>query len=194
MKDIVVVTFNEPSKAYQAFSTLKEIDVSGRLKLRSAVVVERQANGQPTVHDSVDATDLYGQYNGTIGDLLGGYIGLNHTTSIAANIPAGSTGLIAEVDEYAVEVMDTPMSQLGGTVFRKPAAAVDAEIVTANDDYESAKSKEKREKREASRKEHDRERAKKHNERVDRTEHWLEGTKEPIPPEPAASSEATSQS
>jgi uncharacterized membrane protein len=193
MKNIVVVTFNDPSNAYQALATLKELNVDGRLKLHSAVVVERLANGQPMVHDSFDATDLYGEYKGTIGDLLDGFLGVNQTASIAANIPRGSTGLIAELDEYAVEVVDVSMSQLGGKVFRKSTDYVEAEIATANDDRRAAEKRKEHEKREASRKEHDRERAQRHNERLDRAEHWLEGKKEPIPPEPVASSEGTSQ-
>jgi hypothetical protein len=44
---------------------------------------------------------------------MDGFLGLNATSSIAANNPPGSTGVIAELDEYAIEVIDVSMSQLG---------------------------------------------------------------------------------
>jgi hypothetical protein len=38
-KNVVVVRFTEPSKAYQALSALKQCDASGRIGLESAAVV-----------------------------------------------------------------------------------------------------------------------------------------------------------
>ncbi|HEU0165259.1 MAG TPA: hypothetical protein VFQ54_09440, partial [Thermomicrobiales bacterium] len=54
MENIVVVTFDSPSKAYQGLSILKDLDQSLRISLQSAVVVERQASGQPIVRDGVN--------------------------------------------------------------------------------------------------------------------------------------------
>jgi uncharacterized membrane protein len=182
MNDIVVVTFNEQSNAYQALTALKELNTSGRLVLRSAVVVERQADGQPIVHDNVNATDLFGDLKGTIGDLVDGLRGIQPTASIAANIPSGSTGLIAELDEYAVEVIDDAMSQLGGTVYRKQIGYVEAELATAENDRVAAAHQDR-----------ERERAEKHNERLDHAEHWLEGKKKAVPPPQVAPAETAAQ-
>ena len=44
-KNVVVVRFTEPSKAYQALSVLKQCDAEGRIDLESAAVVERTAAG-----------------------------------------------------------------------------------------------------------------------------------------------------
>ena len=40
---------------------------------------------------------------------------------ISRYIPLGGTAVVAEVDEYAVEVVDKLMTELGGTVYRRPA-------------------------------------------------------------------------
>ena len=40
-RNVVVVRFDEPSKAYQALSVLKDCDASGRIVLESAALVER---------------------------------------------------------------------------------------------------------------------------------------------------------
>jgi uncharacterized membrane protein len=50
---------------------------------------------------------------------------------VAESLPAGRTALVAEVDEYAVEVIDGDMRALGGTVVRTPAAQVLAALEAA---------------------------------------------------------------
>jgi hypothetical protein len=52
---------------------------------------------------------------------------------ISKDIEPGRTALVAEVGEYAVEVIDDAMGALGGTVTRRPASDVYAEIVAAED-------------------------------------------------------------
>ena len=44
--NVIAVTFDEQSKAYQALSTLKGLDREGRIELKSAAVVERNTAGQ----------------------------------------------------------------------------------------------------------------------------------------------------
>ena len=45
-KNVVVVRFAEPSKAYQALSVIKQADADGRIALESAAVVNRTASGE----------------------------------------------------------------------------------------------------------------------------------------------------
>jgi hypothetical protein len=52
---------------------------------------------------------------------------------ISKDIEPGSTALVAEVGEYTVEVLDEAMGALGGTVTRRPASDVYAEVVAAED-------------------------------------------------------------
>lgn len=200
MNTIIVVAFTEPSKAYQALSTVKELNFSGRIALNGAAVVERQANGDPVVHDNTYAMNLFGDPSGMIGRLVDGLMGTDELAPIAARIAPGTTGLMAEIYEYAVEVIDDAMGHLGGTVFREPTDDVKAELKTAEDDRKAAARQEKQAEREAHKRERETERAQNHNERIDRVagrlghaEQWLEGRKDPVPAQPAASSASTVQ-
>ena len=180
MDNIVVVTFTDPSKAYQALSALKALDTSGRLKLHSGVVVERQANGQAVVRDNVDAMDLRGEPKGLIGKLIDGLSGVAVSVDLVDRIPGESTALIAEVSEYAVEVIDVEMGRLGGVVTREATEDVESEFSTLELEREAAWDQKWDEQREADRQKRERERAERHNERLDRVEHWLEGRKDPV--------------
>jgi hypothetical protein len=193
VSNIVVVTFTEPSKAYQAYTTTKELDASGRIALRLAAIVERLPNGDPVVHDTTDAMSILGVPNGMVGRLVDGLMGTDEPAAIAANIKPGTTGLIVEVDEYAVEVIDGAMGQLGGTVYRQETDYVKDELKTEEDARRAADKKATQQERAEHKQERERERAEKHNQRLERAEHWLEGQKDSVPPQPAASSATTAQ-
>jgi hypothetical protein len=193
VSNIVVVTFTEPSKAYQAFTTVKELGASGRLALRLAAIVERKANGDPVVHDTTDTMTILGVPNGMVGRLVDGLMGTDEPAAIAANIAPGTTGLIIEADEYAVEVIDDAMGPLGGTVYRQETDYVKDELKTEEDARHAAEKQAKKQERDEHKRQHERERAEKHNERVDHAEHWLEGQKEPVPPQAAGAATATAQ-
>ena len=57
---------------------------------------------------------------------------------ISRYIPLGGTAVVAEVNEYAVEVVDKLMTAQGGTVYRRPADVVLAELEAAEDAYRKA--------------------------------------------------------
>jgi uncharacterized membrane protein len=57
---------------------------------------------------------------------------------ISRYIPLGGTAVVADVNEYAVEVVDKLMSEQGGTVYRRPADVVLAELEAAEDAYRKA--------------------------------------------------------
>ncbi|MBV8396048.1 MAG: DUF1269 domain-containing protein [Actinobacteria bacterium] len=160
MKNVVVVKFSEPSKAYQALSLLKEGDASGRIRLESAAVVERTADGVVRIPESADNVGFVGTASGSLigmlvgvlggpvgillgwgaGALMGGTFDVDRAVAsdealsvLARAIPAGSTALIASVDEPAVEVVDGEMKNLDGEVTRQPVADVERELRAAED-------------------------------------------------------------
>ena len=57
---------------------------------------------------------------------------------ISRYIPVGGTAVVAEVNEYAVEVVDKLMTEQGGTVYRRSADVVLAELEAAEDAYRKA--------------------------------------------------------
>jgi hypothetical protein len=60
-------------------------------------------------------------------------------------VQVGHTGLIAVVAEQSAEVIDTAMSGLGGTVYRRPVEDVEAEIATAAEAERKAKNEARKE-------------------------------------------------
>lgn len=158
--NVMVVQFDEPSKAYQALSELNRVGREGKVDVKSAVLLERGKDGTvQTPEGSDNAAGFYlasggllgmlvGALGGPIGMLLGGSIGAMAGSigeldraddqdvalqSIGERIQPGSPALVAEVTEPAEEVIDGAMAALGGKVTRRPASDVYAEVVAAED-------------------------------------------------------------
>ena len=164
-KNVVVVRFTEPSKAYQALSVLKDCDASGRIGLESAAVVERTPNGELRIPESADNVGLVGTASGSLigmlvgvlggpvgvllgwgaGAMMGGAFDVDRAvtsdealTVLGQAIPTGSTAVIASVEESAVEVIDGEMKKLDGEVTRRPVSEVMDELEAAEDAADAA--------------------------------------------------------
>jgi uncharacterized membrane protein len=158
--NVVVVEFDEPSKAYQALSELNRVRQEGRVDVKSAVLLERGKDGTVRMPEGSDnAAGFYlvsggligmlvGALAGPVGLLLGGSLGVMGGSvgelarvddqdvalqAIGERIQPGSPALVAEVTEPAEEVIDKTMAALGGKVTRRPASDVYAEVVAAED-------------------------------------------------------------
>jgi uncharacterized membrane protein len=199
METIVVVTFGTEAKAYQALSAMKALDRGEQISLWSAAVVERQGSGLPVVRDGADVLNVFGpEPTGLVGNLIevlgkpnGNGAPATSTSlyfTIGERIPAGTTALIAETTEYATEVLDGAMTQLGGTVAREASIDVLADIQTAEDALTAAEKEAARQKREDIRRQREQAKVKRHNDFIDslsavfdRVERCLEGKKRPEP-------------
>lgn len=159
--NVVVMTFAEESKAYQALSELKAAAAQTRLKLINAVVIDRDAAGGFKARDGFSdgapadgplvgtlLGSLIGIFGGPLGVLLGATSGALLGTAVSSGdmedraslvdqmlnaVPPGATAVVATVGEFADEVIDGIATQLGGVVLRRPAAAVMAEVETLRD-------------------------------------------------------------
>jgi uncharacterized membrane protein len=165
MENVLAVDFAEDSKAYEALSSLKDLDGQGQLNLTAAAVVVRSETGQIETKDQVGDDGLTGTATGGVvgliigilggpfGILLGGATGLligslydleqsDETESalgdISRSVRPGHTALLAEADEQSSEVVDNAMQSLGGTVLRRSLDDVQAEIAAAEDAQEAA--------------------------------------------------------
>jgi len=163
--NLVVVTFEDDSKAYEALSKLKAANAAGRVGVRSAAVLKRDAAGRIEVPEAGDAVIGAGTATGGLiglmvgilggpvgvvlgfgmGALAGSYFDIERASreggvlaQVAESLPVGRTALVAEADEYAVEVIDGEMRTLGGTVTRTPAAEVLAALEAAEKAAEAA--------------------------------------------------------
>jgi uncharacterized membrane protein len=165
MENVVVVRFEEPSKAYEALSVLKQRDADGQIELKAAAVVERAADGKLSIIESADNVALDGTASGSLIGMLVGILGgplgilLGWATGamggglydldrmeksyeglgvLAKAIPTESTAVVADVTEPAVEVIDTEMAKLDGDVTRIPVSVVLDEIEVAEEAADAA--------------------------------------------------------
>ena len=139
--NVIAVTFENDSNAYEALTTLKELESQGQIGIRGAAVVSRDETGSVLDKDEVGGDShvgtatggivglLIGILGGPFGVLIGGATGLligslfdssdaDDTESVLAQISksirVGHNALLAEVSEQSPEVIDTAMTPLGG--------------------------------------------------------------------------------
>ncbi|WP_157157623.1 MULTISPECIES: DUF1269 domain-containing protein [unclassified Diaminobutyricimonas] len=160
--NVIAVPFEDRSNAYQALSELRGAGLEGRVEVLAASIVTRDEQGRldaPEGGDTVGgAATLGGSLIGSMIGVIGGPIGMlfgwtggllvggafdirraDHSDSvlgeISGYIPVGGTAVVAEVNEYAAEVVDKLMTELDGTVYRRSAEVVLAELEAAEDAY-----------------------------------------------------------
>jgi uncharacterized membrane protein len=162
---VIAVSFADSSNAYQALSELKGAGLEGRVEVLAASIVTRDRQGRlytPEGDDTVaGAPTIGGSLVGLMIGVIGGPVGMlfgwtggllvggafdirraDDTDSVLGEIsryiPAGGTAIVAELDEYATEVVDTLMAEQGGIVYRRSADVVREELKVAQDAYRKA--------------------------------------------------------
>lgn len=163
---VVVVTFADDSKAYEALATLKQLDSEDKLDLVGAAVVTRDHDGHVQVQDQAGDDSfagtasggliglLVGILGGPIGILLGGATGVllgslydlddedttdSALSQVSKTVQVGRDTLLAQVVEQSPDVLDTAMAGLGGTVVRRPVYEIEDEIAAAKEAQREAK-------------------------------------------------------
>lgn len=162
---VIAAPFTESSKAYQALSELKGAGLEGQVEVLSAGILTRDENGNVTIPEGSDnvggSSTVGGSLIGLIFGVIGGPIGMlfGWTTGaiiggvadaqrdddtegvlgeISRYIPPGGTAVVAELNEYTGDVVNALISKHGGTVFRRSADEVLAELEAAEEAFESA--------------------------------------------------------
>jgi uncharacterized membrane protein len=170
--NVVAVSFEDDRQAYNAMTSLKQLDAQGQIGVREAVVVVRGEDGQLVAKEHVESPVmagaaggglvglLIGVIGGPLGVLIGGTYGLlvgslfdlyemDETGSALGAISSAArldhTALLAVVDEQSREVLDVAMTDLDGTVVRRPVAEVEAEIAAAEQAERKAKAEARKE-------------------------------------------------
>jgi uncharacterized membrane protein len=178
--NVLAINFTDDGNAYEALTTLKELDAQGQVSLEGAAVVLRHEDGSIAIKDEVGdigyegaATGgviglIVGILGGPIGVLLGGATGvlvgslfdiddLDETDSVLSEmsrtVRPGHPAVLAVVDEQSPEIIDVAILKLNGAVLRLPLADVEAEIAAAEEAQRIAKKEARKALREARREE-----------------------------------------
>ena len=159
--NVIAVNFEKDDEAYAALARLKQLDSEGRIELRDAAVVTRDASGGVITKEAEGGEEwvgmstggiiglLVGVLGGPLGVLIGGATGLligslfdfadaEDTDSVLAALsktvrPDHNT-LLAELSEPGEhDVVDAVMTTRSGTVLRRDVRDVEAEIAAAED-------------------------------------------------------------
>ncbi|WP_369901385.1 DUF1269 domain-containing protein [Bacillus manliponensis] len=157
-KQVAVLTFNEDTQSYKAFSVIKKYHLEHQLKVEQIAVIKRKINGELSVEDFLDITGadktnkggligmFVGMLGGPFGVLLGGLIGstigvfqdkkeITHAYSVfesaLKSIKPGKTGVIVIVEEKAEDTLNNIVHEENGKIDRYPEAELRAEIETA---------------------------------------------------------------
>jgi uncharacterized membrane protein len=155
---VVVVTFSDDGKAYEALATVKQLDHDGQIDLVEAAVVTRDQDGRVHLKDEAGDHSLEGTASGGLIGLLIGILGgapglplgslwdlddADTTESalgeVSKSVQVGRNSLLAQVIEQSPEVLDTAMAQLGGTVVRRPVYEIEGEIARGQEAQREAK-------------------------------------------------------
>ena len=172
-ENVIVTTFSEDSRAYEALARLKELAAEDQIDLHNGAVVERAQDGPLHLSDEAGNEDdglatltggtiglLIGILAGPLGLLLGGAIGLlagaivdaeddDETDSvlehISRSIGNGETAVLADVDEGGPAPVDGAMAAVGGRVARYARKDVEAEIAGAEEAAHKARVKARKE-------------------------------------------------
>jgi uncharacterized membrane protein len=172
-ENVIVTTFSEHSRAFEALARLKELEADEQIGLHDGAVVERAEDGTLHVRDEAGNEDdglatltggtiglLIGILAGPLGVLLGGAMGLlagavidadqdEETDSvlehISRTIGKGETAVLADVDESGPVAVDAVMARLDGHVSRFARKDVEAEIAGAEKAAHEARVKARKE-------------------------------------------------
>ncbi|MGB3160989.1 MAG: DUF1269 domain-containing protein [Carnobacterium sp.] len=165
-RKVIIMKFDEESKAYQAFSEIKKLQTQGEVKGEQMAVLKHLPNHQLTPKDFIDFTGednnikgsligmLIGILAGPLGVLLGWFTGsligstkdvkevkaaLSIFEETLKNIPEDETGVILIADEEVTgPIDDLVYGELKGEVVRIDRDAVESELLEAEETEKDA--------------------------------------------------------
>ena len=161
---VVTVRCADAEVARQALALLGTLDAAGQIELRGGIVIERAPDGSLQMPSSPDmvtgVTTGGGSLIGMLMTILGGPLGMllgwrgaaviaaavdlrmaeksGELGELSVSVRLGNAVVLADVTEIEAGIIDTEMAGLGGTVIRRPADLVMAELAAAEDAAKAA--------------------------------------------------------
>jgi uncharacterized membrane protein len=156
--NIVVATFDEESRTYQAFSEIKQAGNRGELKVETLAIVRRAQDGSlqtPEITGHMPGGTFKGGLIGSLIGILGGPLGvllgwgtgamigslrdvselrsdLSLLRALSEGMNPGDVALIGELEESSNMVVNGIVRRLGGEVLRRPVDEIRREIERAD--------------------------------------------------------------
>lgn len=164
--NIIVATFDDEAKTYQAFSEIKRAAIEGQLKINGLTVMHRNLEGNFVIKDAAIRNYGGSMTGGIIGSLigiLGGPLGIllgwaggallggmrdakeivddqNLFKILSSDMQVGNTALIGEVEKEKGNHINQIVRRLGGTLMRRPTDDVEADVQAMERAQSSARS------------------------------------------------------
>jgi len=153
MEKMVVVVFDDESKAYEGTNALSQLDSEGSITVYAESVLKKNAEGKTVVlktEDQFPIATLGGTALGSLIGLLGGPYGVlvgaasgslvgvtcdlygsgvsaDFVDDVTAKLIPGKYAVIADISEEWTTPLDAKMERLNGQVFRIPKMDVEAD-------------------------------------------------------------------
>ena len=155
MSKMLVVVFDDETKAYEGSRALAELHREGSISAYSGAIVARDKDGRVSVKEEVDEGPigtalgmmtgaLIGVFGGPPGvavgaalgtivgasaDLINLGVGVDFVDEVGAHLEPGKVAVVGEIEEYWTTPVDTRMEELGGTVIRRYRIDVEDEQI-----------------------------------------------------------------
>lgn len=150
MEKMLIATFDDEKKAYEASKVLRELDADGSIGIFAISVIGKDGSGKWAVKQEADQGPLgtgVGLFTGTLLGLLGGPVGIaigagvgalggliydldkagvsgTFLTDAGEQLAAGKYAVVAEISEEWTMPVDARLEALGGVVTRQARSDV----------------------------------------------------------------------
>jgi len=154
MEDMLVVVFDNETKAYEGSRALHQLDNEGSITVYAESVIKKDGNGTVSMLQgggdfpvrTVGGTAigsligalggpiglglgaLAGSFAGLMGDLYAAGVNTDYLSDVSAALTPGKCAVVADVSEEWVTPVDTRMEAAGGVVFRSLKSAVEDDL------------------------------------------------------------------
>src|SRR5437868_1623951 len=149
MERMIVVVFDNETKAYEASRALNQLDSEGSIAVHAESVISKQANGTVTIKQAdgdfpirtIAGTAIgslvgllggpagvavgagTGAVTGSFGDLFVAGVDADFLSEVSATLIPGTHAVVADISEEWVTPVDIRMEALNGVVFRTTRSA-----------------------------------------------------------------------
>jgi len=151
MEKLIVIVFDDQTRAFAGLEALRELDRDGELSLFEAQIAAKEPSGAVRLIDNPDDVDfpvigvstlvgtLVGVLGGPIGllggaaagALIGSIVHMEHSGvtdefigDVTTALTPGRVAVVADISEEWMAPLDTRVEQIGGVVFRRPRTLV----------------------------------------------------------------------